>query len=53
MFSLLRIAAGLLLLLLLLPAIAREAARAIPFAISVLVFLAIAALVWPSGRGRR
>ena len=53
MSRLLRAAAGLLVLLLLLPAIAREAAKAIPFAFSVLVFLVIAQMVWPSGRGRR
>jgi hypothetical protein len=53
MSALLRITAGLLLLLLLLPSIAREAAKAIPFVLSVLVFLVVAQLVWPSGRGRR
>ena len=49
----LRITLGVLLLLVLLPMIAREAARAIPFVLSALVFLVIAQLFWPSGRRRR
>jgi len=46
-------ACGVLLAILLLPEIARVAADAIPALISVIVFLGIAHLAWPTSRRRR
>lgn len=46
-------ACGALIVILLLPEIARAAADAIPVLISVIVFLGIAHLAWPSSRRRR
>lgn len=53
MSSMLRVIMGALLLLVLLPTIARVAAQAIPFVSSAFVFLVIAQLFWPSDRRRR
>ena len=52
MNRLLQLALAGLVACLLLPAVARAAQAAIPLLISLLIFLAIAKLAWPSG-GRR
>lgn len=43
----------LIVALLMLPAIARAAQAAVPLLLSVLVFLGIAKLAWPTSRRRR
>jgi hypothetical protein len=43
----------LVIALLLLPAWVRAAQAVIPFLLSIIVALAIASLLWPSGRRRR
>jgi membrane protein implicated in regulation of membrane protease activity len=52
MTRLIAVIAGLVVLCLLLPAIARAAQAAVPALLSVLLLLAIARLFWPSRRRR-